>query len=201
MIEPGELASRLAGGWYPHVVDVRTSFERRRERIPGSTHVPLPTALARASAWDEPTVVVCRSGHRAQVVAQRARSPLVVVLRGGTQAWIRAGLPLERGPGNDEAGRNQGGGPRGRDGKREQADPRGFDRIMGAIDVSGIRKWRREAARGLHGVALELGAGTGRNSQHIPTGVSLVAVEPDLEALRYREAEGRDRGVAVVARG
>ncbi len=126
---------------------------------------------------------------------------MVVVLGGGTQAWIRAGLPVERGPWVDEAVPNQGGGPKGGDGQGETADPRGFDRVMGAIDVSGIRRWRREAARGLHGVALELGAGTGRNSRHIPSGVSLVAVEPDLEALRYREAEGRDRGVAVVARG
>jgi ubiquinone/menaquinone biosynthesis C-methylase UbiE len=35
----------------------------------------------------------------------------------------------------------------------------------------------------------------------MPSGTSLVAVEPDIEALRYRRAEGRARGVAVVARG
>ena len=72
---------------------------------------------------------------------------------------------------------------------------------MGAIDVGGIRRWRREAARGLRGHFLELGAGTGRNSAYMPSGTSLVAVEPDIEALRYRRAEGRARGVAVVARG
>jgi ubiquinone/menaquinone biosynthesis C-methylase UbiE len=115
-----------------------------------------------------------------------------MVLAGGTLGWVRAGLPVER-------------GPFGRNGKAErgdgEADPRGFDRMMGAIDLAGMRRWRREAARGLHGRVLELGAGTGRNSEYIPSGTSLVAVEPDLEALEYRRAEGRARGVAVVARG
>jgi ubiquinone/menaquinone biosynthesis C-methylase UbiE len=73
--------------------------------------------------------------------------------------------------------------------------------MMGAIDLWGMRRWRRQAARGLRGRALELGAGTGRNSEHIPSGTSLIAVEPDIEALRYRRAEGRARGSAVVARG
>jgi ubiquinone/menaquinone biosynthesis C-methylase UbiE/rhodanese-related sulfurtransferase len=199
LIEPTELASRLAVGWSPRLVDVRTSFERRLDRIPGSEHVALPVALARAKAWDEPTVVVCRSGHRAALVARRAGAPEVLVLAGGTQGWIRAGLPVDRGafdPSSDDVD------GRGGDGSNEdRSDPKGFDRMMGAIDIGGMRRWRREAAAALRGRALELGAGTGRNSAHVPPGVRLVAVEPDIEALRYRQAEGRDRGVAIVARG
>jgi rhodanese-related sulfurtransferase/ubiquinone/menaquinone biosynthesis C-methylase UbiE len=176
-IEPRELSERLTADWSPRVVDVRTSFERRIERIPGSEHVSLARALVEAPAFEGPIVVVCRSGHRAQLVASRAGRPDVVALRGGTQGWIRAGLPVERG--------NSG----------------GFDRMMGAVDVAGMRGWRRKTARGLHGRALELGAGTGRNTRFVPAGVELIAVEPDLEALRYREAEGRDLGHAVAARG
>jgi ubiquinone/menaquinone biosynthesis C-methylase UbiE len=166
-------------------------LERRAERIPGSVHVPLAAALVQARGWEGPTVVVCRSGHRAAMVAKRARASNVTVLAGGTQAWIRAGLPVDHGP----AARGDG----GRDARR--SDPRGFDRTMRAIDAAGMRRWRREAARGLRGRALELGAGTGRNSEHIPSGTSLVAVDPDIEALQYRRAEGRGRGAAVVARG
>jgi rhodanese-related sulfurtransferase/ubiquinone/menaquinone biosynthesis C-methylase UbiE len=169
------------------VIDVRTSLERRIERIPGSEHVPLARAVVRAPTVEGPIVVVCRSGHRAQLVASRAGRPEVVVLRGGTQGWIRAGLPVER---------RKGSGP-----ASEPSESRGFDRMMGAIDVAGMKRWRREAGRGLRGCALELGAGTGRNSRFVPKGVTLIAVEPDLEALRYRQAEGRDLGHAVVARG
>jgi rhodanese-related sulfurtransferase/ubiquinone/menaquinone biosynthesis C-methylase UbiE len=180
------------------VVDVRTSLERRVERIPGSVHVPLARAMARAGSWNEPTVVVCRSGHRAAFVARRARRANVMVLAGGTQGWIRAGLPVDRGP--DTAGDNEKAGD-WKNGADEESNPQGFDRMLAAIDVSGMRRWRRRAAGHLRGRALELGAGTGRNSEHIPPGVRLVAVEPDIEALRYRLAEGRARGVAVVAVG
>lgn len=186
-IQPQELAERLAAGWRPHVIDVRTSLERRVERIPGSKRVPLVRAMARTATFEGPTVIVCRSGHRAQLVASRARRPEVVALRGGTLGWIRAGLPVERGPEENPPTR--------------PGEPRVFDRMMGAIDVIGMKRWRREAGRALHGRALEVGAGTGRNSRFVPGGVTLFAIEPDLEALRYREAEGRDLGHAVVARG
>lgn len=73
--------------------------------------------------------------------------------------------------------------------------------MMSLLDAGGIRGWRRRAAGGLVGRALELGAGTGRNSAYVPPGTVLVAVEPDIEALRFRRAEGRGRGHAVVARG
>ena len=66
---------------------------------------------------------------------KRAVGP-ATVLAGGTQGWIHAGLPVDRGP--DPRGAEE------RDGKR--GDLRGFDRAMGAIDVGGIRRWRREAA-------------------------------------------------------
>jgi rhodanese-related sulfurtransferase/ubiquinone/menaquinone biosynthesis C-methylase UbiE len=185
-------------GREPRVVDVRTSLERRAERIPGSVHIPLASALTHAPSWTEPTVVVCRSGHRAAVVARRARTMNVTVLAGGTQGWIRAGLPVDRGPtspnemkaGDDDA-HDDG----------DESNPRGFDRTMGVLDAGGIRGWRRRAAGGLGGRALELGAGTGRNSAYVPSGAALVAVEPDIEALRFRRAEGRGRGQAVVARG
>ncbi len=184
-------------GREPRVVDVRTSLERRADRIPGSVHVPLASALTHAPSWTEPTVLVCRSGHRAAVVARRARTTNVTVLAGGTQGWIRAGLPVDRGPASPNELKASGDETHHGD----EVNPRGFDRMMGAIDAGGMRRWRRQAARGLRGRALELGAGTGRNSAYVPSGTALVAVEPDLEALRFRRAEGRGRGQAVVARG
>jgi rhodanese-related sulfurtransferase/ubiquinone/menaquinone biosynthesis C-methylase UbiE len=167
----------MDAGWTPSLLDVRTSFERGVERIPGSEHASLARALVQAPGLEGPTVVVCRSGHRARLVAARSGNPDVVALRGGTQGWKRAALPLEHG------------------------GVGGFDRAMGALDMAGMKGWRRQVGRQLRGRAIELGAGTGRNSRFVPRGVRLVAVEPDLEALRYRQAEGRDPGHAVVARG
>jgi ubiquinone/menaquinone biosynthesis C-methylase UbiE len=75
-----------------------------------------------------------------------------------------------------------------------------LDRVLGTMDLLGMRRWRRASAAGLRGLALEVGAGTGRNSGHIPKGVRLVAVEPDEDSLRYRQQRHRALGSAVVAR-
>ncbi|GAC1412167.1 MAG: hypothetical protein NVSMB57_07510 [Actinomycetota bacterium] len=100
------------------------------------------------------------------------------VLEGGLIAWEKAGLPVMR---EDSA--------------------RALDRVLAVVDAFGFRHWRRRIASGARGLVMELGAGSGRNARYYPPGVQLVAVEPDLEALRFVRASGRARGaVAVCAR-
>lgn len=177
-IAPIELAERLAGGWRPRLLDVRTAAEWRWERIAGFQRVPLQRALRLGPprAGSE-IVVACRSGHRAALVARRLGAD-VYVLAGGVQAWAAAALPVERSPGC------------------------GIDRALALVDALGFRRWRRRTAGGAHGLVMELGAGSGRNAAFYPADARLVAVEPDMEALRFLRASGRaPRARAVCARG
>lgn len=85
--------------------------------------------------------------------------------------------------------------------QRRPAGPEDWIWPLALIDAAGMRRWRRWAAGSVTGRALELGAGTGRNSRYLPGEAELVAVEPDAKALRYRSGRGRDVGSAVVAPG
>jgi rhodanese-related sulfurtransferase len=87
----------------PRVIDVREPGEFNGElgHIPGAELVPLATLDGAAEAWskDAPLLVVCRSGARSSTGALR----LVALgfrdvrnLEGGMQAYVRAGLPVER---------------------------------------------------------------------------------------------------------
>lgn len=84
------------------LVDIRAADEHARERIAQARHVPVEqlTAGGRASLPVEGAAAVifhCRSGHRTQVHAQAlsACAPNeAYVLKGGLDAWKRAGLPV-----------------------------------------------------------------------------------------------------------
>ncbi len=91
-------ASRVAAGDIV-VVDVRQQSEWNGGHIRGSIHVPLlqlSTHLHRIPA-DKTILTVCRSGHRSATAGRTlARAGHQVLnLRGGLNAWTRAGLPLE----------------------------------------------------------------------------------------------------------
>jgi rhodanese-related sulfurtransferase len=99
-ITPAELAALAPR---PRIVDVREPDEFTGElgHIPGAELVPLATVLDAARPWrrDERIVVTCRSGGR----SLKAASSLVVLgftnllnLDGGMQAYVEAGLPVER---------------------------------------------------------------------------------------------------------
>jgi uncharacterized membrane protein YdjX (TVP38/TMEM64 family)/rhodanese-related sulfurtransferase len=101
-IECGELQRRLASGRLT-LVDVRQpeEFSGAPGHLPGALNVPLADVgrqSADLAARDLPIVVVCKTDRRsAKAAAELLAAGLsrVSVLRGGTDAWHRQGLPLE----------------------------------------------------------------------------------------------------------
>ena len=80
------------------VVDVREPAEWKTGHIQGALHIPLAQLSSRLPQLPsgKTIVTVCRSGHRSAVAARTlARAGHDVLnLRGGMNAWARAGLPL-----------------------------------------------------------------------------------------------------------
>jgi rhodanese-related sulfurtransferase len=79
------------------IVDVRQPAEWKTGHIRGAIHIPLTQLSGRLHQLprDKTIVTVCRSGHRSAVGARtltRAGHD-VLNLRGGMNAWARAGLP------------------------------------------------------------------------------------------------------------
>jgi len=82
------------------VVDVREQAEWKTGHIQGAVHIPLRQLSNRLTQLPsgKTIVTVCRSGHRSALAARtltRAGHE-VLNLRGGMNAWVRAGLPLTR---------------------------------------------------------------------------------------------------------
>ena len=104
-ITPRDLQGLLAGGSPALLLDVRSPGEYQGSRIPGTRLIPLdeldPAALCRERGADcSPVYVICQSGGRASRAIQKLEAAGVkgcVLLEGGTQAWIDAGLPVVRG--------------------------------------------------------------------------------------------------------
>jgi len=95
------LATRLAAGRAPILLDVRTPEEYRDGHVAGALNVPVDDLAARHGAIgisrDTEVVVYCKSGRR----AARARDTLrslgythVELLEGSADAWRAEGRPL-----------------------------------------------------------------------------------------------------------
>lgn len=103
-VDPREVAGWLASG-EAVLVDVREADEFRREHIEGAGSRPLasvdmPGLLEQAGR--EPNrklVLLCASGARSRAAADRVPDQAgveVCVLKGGVEAWKRAGLAVVR---------------------------------------------------------------------------------------------------------
>jgi rhodanese-related sulfurtransferase len=98
--------ARLHGSGRPlTLIDVRTPAEYARVHATGAVLVPLdqldPAAVsALRNGDDQPIYVLCHSGARAASACRRLNEAGVapaVCVEGGTAAWEKAGLPVERG--------------------------------------------------------------------------------------------------------
>jgi rhodanese-related sulfurtransferase len=105
IISLGEIRSLLERGRPLNILDVRTPAEFARVHVLGARLMPLddldPAAVAaeRPSAAD-PIYVICQSGGRASKACQRLQEAgvaQVYSIEGGTAAWEKMGLPVERG--------------------------------------------------------------------------------------------------------
>ncbi len=74
-----------------------------------------------------------------------------------------------------------------------------YDALMGLADALGFRGWRRRLVAGVRGGVLEIGCGTGRNVPLYPDAAQVVALDPDLAALR-RARKRVPEALFVVAR-
>jgi rhodanese-related sulfurtransferase len=105
ILSAAEVGALRARGGARNLIDVRTPSEFESVHAEGAKLVPLdhfdPRAVASATvAPNEPLFLLCKTGGR----ASRARDMClaaglnnVVCVDGGTDAWIRAGLPVVRG--------------------------------------------------------------------------------------------------------
>ena len=104
-INPRELQRRLAAGSPARLLDVRTPGEHANAHVPGAKLIPLDeldaAAFYRERGGDcTPVYVLCQSGGRARRAIEKLERVGVqgcVLVEGGTQAWIDAGLPVIHG--------------------------------------------------------------------------------------------------------
>ena len=104
-IHPKDLHHHIAAGEGVELLDVRTQPEYDAEHVACARLLPLDQLDAAAylrerGNSDRPIHVICQSGMRARKAIeqfQRAGFHHCVHVEGGTQGWIAAGLPVERG--------------------------------------------------------------------------------------------------------
>jgi rhodanese-related sulfurtransferase len=105
-IAPAELEKLLGAQPGLAVLDVRTPAEYGSVHVPQARNVPLdrldPQALRAAGELlsDQPVYLLCKAGGRATKAAEKLAAggfAQAVVVEGGTDAWVQAGLPVKRG--------------------------------------------------------------------------------------------------------
>jgi rhodanese-related sulfurtransferase len=104
-VSPAELAACCRAGVPVEIIDVRTMPEHAAAHAVGARCVPLdrldPAAILKnRTRPDAPLYLICQSGARASKAAElfrRAGFDGCVLVEGGTQAWMDAGLPVVRG--------------------------------------------------------------------------------------------------------
>ncbi|HEX5414714.1 MAG TPA: rhodanese-like domain-containing protein [Chloroflexota bacterium] len=83
------------------IIDVREPHEYAEGHIPGVKLVPLNTLLSRPTEFitEDNILFVCAMGQRSAVACEMAAAigmEKIYNLEGGTTAWAKAGLPIER---------------------------------------------------------------------------------------------------------
>lgn len=103
-IQASSLRAALQAGTPISLIDVRTPVEHEEMHITGSTLMPLdrldPAAVKSTITGTRQTVLICRSGKRAEQAYQKLKAAgceNLVILDGGVLAWESENFPLERG--------------------------------------------------------------------------------------------------------
>ncbi|MFM7374701.1 MAG: rhodanese-like domain-containing protein [Chthoniobacterales bacterium] len=104
LIKPADLAKLWQSNPELAVIDVRTAGEYESVHAKGAKLAPLHDLderrlIGALQSPEQPVYILCKSGIRAtqaaeKLIASGLASPVVV--EGGTDAWVAAGLPVER---------------------------------------------------------------------------------------------------------
>ena len=99
-LSPKQAAERIAQGGV-EIIDVRETHEWLDGHLAGARLVPLAQFRQnpKAELPHDGVIFVCAAGVRSETAARLAAQhgfKEVYNLTGGTRAWLRAGLPLER---------------------------------------------------------------------------------------------------------
>jgi rhodanese-related sulfurtransferase len=79
------------------LIDVRSPSEFAAGHVPKAINIPLEEVESRVADLDEgPVALLCQSGNRAGMACDRlqGRHPNLLIVEGGTSAWIGAGKPV-----------------------------------------------------------------------------------------------------------
>ncbi len=86
-----------------HVIDVRETIEYVTGHIPGAAHIPVASVFPRRNELPKgrKLLFVCAVGQRSVLACEMAAAAGIPPsslynLQGGTQAWIKAGEPVEK---------------------------------------------------------------------------------------------------------
>ena len=91
------LQRQRAAGQAQTLIDVRSPSEYATGHIPGALNIPLEQIESRLEdLGPSPLVLICKAGQRARMAAGLLQPCFekVTVLEGGTDAWVRSGLPV-----------------------------------------------------------------------------------------------------------
>ncbi len=92
-----DLARLVGSGEAIQVVDVRSAGEYAAGHVPQATNIPLEQIEVRLDDLGRaPVAVLCQSGNRAGMACEvlAGHHEDVILVEGGTDAWIAAGLPV-----------------------------------------------------------------------------------------------------------
>lgn len=83
------------------IIDVREPHEYSAGHVPGAKLIPVATVYARRDELDRDrdVIFVCAVGQRSALACEMAAATgltRLYNLEGGTDAWIKAGLPVEK---------------------------------------------------------------------------------------------------------
>lgn len=103
-ISPAELSTMLASGHTCRLIDVRTPPEYASCHVPHAELIPLSELKVEDFLLQHrpgmPIYVLCQAGMRASKAIEqfeRAGCDDCILIEGGTQAWVEAGLPVHSG--------------------------------------------------------------------------------------------------------
>jgi rhodanese-related sulfurtransferase len=85
------------------LIDVRSAGEYDSGHVPRALNIPLEQVESRIDDLGTgPVAILCQSGRRAGLACEmlQAHHPNVLVVEGGTQAWIQSGKPVTKAVGS-----------------------------------------------------------------------------------------------------